>query len=186
MRITGRKVVRNLILFGCLAFSLGVFPARLFCDEKQGANIIVNLIDRPPAGGELLAVREDSLILMDTNLKTGLTIDFRDIKSVQIIRKSQVFLGMLGGFAAGLAIGSGAKKDLTLNTSHYKMFGPSQATIHKWTNTAVISLGMTAVGALIGGVIGADKTIIVRGNSPLKVKEILWKLRSKAKMPDAR
>ena len=48
LRIVKNKVARKLVLFGCLAFSLGFFPARLICDEKQGANIIVNLVDRPP------------------------------------------------------------------------------------------------------------------------------------------
>jgi hypothetical protein len=178
MRKSGSKAVRNLILFGCLAFSLVFFPVRLICDEKQGANIIVNLVDRPPASGELLAVREDSLILMDSSLKTGLTIDFKDIKSVRIIRKSQVLLGMLGGFLAGRIISSGIKV-------------PVRNTVDNWIidsamTTAAIPLGMTAVGALVGGAIGADKTILIRGKSPLEVKNILWKLRSKAKMPDAR
>jgi hypothetical protein len=181
----GYKVARNLILFGCLAFSLGFFPARLISDEKHGANIIVNLVDRPPASGELIAVREDSLILMDTNLKTGLTIDFKDIKSVQIIRKSQVLLGMLGGFLAGRIIGSGIKDPVNI-TAENGIIDLANASIYRGMTSGAISLGMTALGALVGGAMGADKMILIRGKSPLVVKEILWKLRSKAKMPDAR
>jgi len=185
MRIVKNKVARKLVLFGCLAFSLGFFPGRLICDEKQGANIIVNLVDRPPASGELLAVREDSLILMDTNLKTGLTIDFKDIKSVRIIRKSQVMLGMLGGFLAGRIISSGIKDPVQITADNW-IIDVGAASINRGMTTGAISLGMTVVGALVGGAMGQDKTILIRGKSPLVVKEILWKLRSKARMPDAR
>jgi len=185
MGITKSKAVRNLIMFGCLAFSLGFFPARLSFAEKQGANIIVTLKDRPPASGELLAVREDSLILMDSISKVGLTIDFNDIKSVQIIRKSQVLLGMLGGFAVGLAISSATKHQYPY-TGDDLISSELNAVVHFAAAATAITLGATAVGVLIGGAIGTDKTIIVRGYSPLEVKNILWKLRSKAKMPEAR
>ena len=65
MGITNSHAARNLMFFGCLAFSLGLFQARLYGEEKQGANIVVNLVDRARWSGELLAVTEESLILMD-------------------------------------------------------------------------------------------------------------------------
>ena len=185
MRITSGKFERNLILFGCVVFSLGFFSAGSFCDEKRGANIVVNLIDRPPASGELLAVKEDSLILMDPNLKTGLTIDFKDIKSVQIIRNSQVMLGLIGGFLAGSIVSSGIKEPVQMTGNDW-ISGYTNASANSAMTKTAISLGMTAVGALLGGAMGADKMILIRGKSPLEVKNILWKLRSKARMPDAR
>ena len=122
---------------------------------------------------------------MDTNLKTGLTIDFKDIKSVRIIRKSQVLLGMLGGFLAGRIISSGIKEPVQITADNWIIDLPA-ASINRGMTTGAISLGMTAVGALVGGAIGADKTILIKRKITLVVKEILWKLRSKARMPDAR
>jgi hypothetical protein len=65
--------------------------------------------------------------------------------------------------------------------------GPGFGNSFRRAKTAtILVLGMAAIGVAVGGVIGEDKVISAVENSSLETKKNLWKLRSKARMPDAR
>ena len=185
MRKSNRHAARNLFLFGCSAFILCLFSAGLSYAEKRGANVIVTLKDRPPAGGELVAVWEDSLVLLESNSQADLTIDFREIKSVQIVRNSKSSLGLVCGGAVGLGI-SAAILDPHDNSGEGGFWSGFRNGMARKGKAVGLVLGTAVLGAVIGKAIGEDTIIVVQGNPPLTVKKILWKLRPKARMPDAR
>jgi len=158
-----------------------VLSSNLLAEEKRGANIEIyktkpkmegTPFEKPDIRGELIAVKVNSLLILDSESGADITVGIEDVKVIKIMKKSKAwggtFLGlMIGGFA-GAALGSSG--------------GGDSAAI----GALIVGIGVGIVGAFVGAVIGSsfriDEIIQFEGKSDSEIKEILEKLRKKARI----
>ncbi len=159
-----------------LVFSLIMLSANLYAKERRGATLIVTKKDGQQIRGELITVKPNSLLLLDTEGK-DVSVSIADIKVIRIVKKSKALLGaglgliiLGGGTALSIAIFGTWESDEVLDVA---LFGGA--------------IG-AAAGLLIAGVtgtlLGTDKTIRIEGMSDLEITETLDKLRKKARIRD--
>jgi len=147
-----------------------IYPGNLAA-KKKGAHLVVEKQDGQFIEGELLSVKENSLLVMTSGSETGVTIDINEIEKIKIKRKNKSGKGALLGAGACFLIGSVA--------------GANNSVLR---DNVGGNLGLIAAvpGALIGGIVGAMipgsyKTIPVKGKSPSKIKKIMELLKEKAR-----
>lgn len=88
-----------------LVFSLMMLYANLYAEEKRGAKLIVTKKGGLLIEGELITVKENGLLLLDTEGK-DVTVGIEDIFVIRIVKKPQVAKGALGGLLGGFAFGA--------------------------------------------------------------------------------
>ena len=92
-----------------LVVSLLIFSADLPSKEKRGAALVVQKNDGQVLKGELIAVKENSLLLLSAE-GADVSVDIKDIDIIKIVRKKQVLkwagIGLLGGALTGVLAGS--------------------------------------------------------------------------------
>lgn len=173
MKAKGDKLIS---LF--LAVSVFTLSVQLAAKEKKGAVLIIQKRDGTQVRGELIAVKENSLLLIESDLGLDVTADIQEIEIIKIKRKLGLFMGAGLGSLIGLGTGYVVGSSMEIKPS----FGPDPH-----------SVGMivgTPVGLLLGGVLGlsvirTDKTIRIEGKSKLEIQEILQRLRKKARIKNA-
>ncbi|KPL05150.1 MAG: hypothetical protein AMJ73_02005 [candidate division Zixibacteria bacterium SM1_73] len=172
-----------------LVFSILALSGNLFAKEKRGANIAIYTVGvgeikpkmegtpwetiRPEIRGELIAVNQNSLLLLERNSGTDVTVDISEIKAVRIIKKSKALVGLFIGGLVGAGFGL-----LTYSESNFFDFGASG-------NAAGGAILFGLPGLVIGAVLGTDKTIKFEGKSNSEIQEILETLRKKARIKNA-
>ena len=166
-----------------LVFSLLGLTGSLLAGERRGAMLVVQKKDGFQAEGELIAVKQNSILLLGSSSGAEVSIDVPDIKTIKIVKKSRV----LSGLGLGFLIGGGAGAGLGL------LSGNDQPGWFSWTAGAkAIVLGGTfgIVGGIIGLIAGAGaghtQTIQIEGESALTVQAVLSNLKPKARIPDFR
>jgi small nuclear ribonucleoprotein (snRNP)-like protein len=87
-----------------LAVWLLSLPGLLLSQESHGANVIVTLKDGWQVSGELIAVKQDSLIVLSPSGKAE-SVEAAEVSTVMIRGKSNAVAGALIGFAVGAAAG---------------------------------------------------------------------------------
>ncbi len=158
-----RKHVAFIVLVMMAVFL--VLPAPASSKEKRGAQLVVTKLDGREVGGELIAVKDNSLLLLD-GAGGDEAVNATDIRTIKIVRKSH---------AGGLAIGGalvGALGGLVIISS-----------VADEDNKYTAPLGgvlFGAAGALAGLAlsvpIGADTTFALAGEPGSVVRERLNKL----------
>jgi hypothetical protein len=81
-------------------------PGAMLAQEKRGANLIVALKDGPSVAGELIAVRQNSLVLVSPAGKDE-TVEFDKVSTITIVKKSKAGNGLLIGLLVGGIAGGG-------------------------------------------------------------------------------
>jgi len=194
-----KKSKKFIALF--LISSFLTLPANLNAKERRGATLIIQrkgdqvrrvkktrfdgtpweTTDITGIWGELIAVKPNSLLLLDASGK-DVSVDIADIKAIRIVKKSKFFqslgIGLLIGGAAGALIGYSDGDDPYDNFFSW--------TAEQKAGIGAISFGL--VGLTLGGIAGltsgTDKTIQIEGMSDLEIREALEKLRKKARIRD--
>jgi outer membrane lipoprotein SlyB len=156
-----------------LAFLILVLPGALSARERRGANLVIILKDGNYVTGRLIAVKPDSLLLLNPAEKDE-SVNLVGIKSIRITRKSKAGLGALCGFLAGGLVGARLLYD---SSEHGR--GPQAA-----LGGLVGCFGGGTVGFLVGKHAGKDKTIQLEGKSESEVMKALAYLRGKARIRD--
>lgn len=149
-----------------LVFSLMMLSVNLYAKERREVNLKIWKKDGRLITGELIAARENSLLVLDTEGK-DINIEIHDITFIGIKRKSKA----LKGFALGTLIYA----SLAILFRNYHSLG-----------------NLIWSSAVVGGSIGVlsrefspkYKIINLVGKSPEKFKETLDKLRKKARVRD--
>ena len=126
--------------------------------QKPGVKLVIQKTDGGQVKGELIAVKENSLLLMESESGADVSIDIVNIKVVKVVKKSKAWQGAGIGALLGIMYGAATEKETG--------------------GDFVLS------GAAIGALIGTDKTIKIEGKSDTEIKEALEKLRSKARIPN--
>jgi hypothetical protein len=85
---------------------LVALSADLSSKERRGADLRILKKDGSQTQGELIAVRQDSLLLLDSSKATDVSIDIPDIKTIKILKKSKTLLGVGLGLVIGGAAGT--------------------------------------------------------------------------------
>lgn len=175
-----RKAISLFLVFSML-FLLG----SMYAEGRKGADMIIQRIDGTQVRGELIAVKNNSLVLIERELGADVTVDIDDIFGIAIVKKSKALLGV--GF--GVLIGgiSGALIGATIPDKKGLSFPDKQLV------TILYSTLVSVIGAMIGGGLGGtlgagagkDEIIQIERRSESEIREILEKLRKKARVRNA-
>ena len=149
----------------------------LTANERRGVDIVIYKTDGNQVKGELIAVKQNSLLLKEHNSGADVTAAISEFKTITMVRKSKalkfggmgLFIGGVGGALFG-GIAVGETEDVTAGG---------------WAAIFGISAGILAatLGGIIGGIMGIDKTIQIEGKSDSEINKILDDLRKKARVP---
>ena len=173
MNPTGNKFIS---LF--LVFSLIMLSTNLYAKERRGAKLIITKLDGQQVEGELITVKPNSLLLLDTEGK-DVSVDIVDIKVIKIVRKSKARIAGMWGSLIGFSIGVAA---VSLSSN-----GGSE--LFTKTSSAIFA-GMVYGGFLgsitwlIGAIVGIDKTFQIEEMTDLDIRETLDYFRKKARIRD--
>jgi hypothetical protein len=163
--IYGKLVVPILVVL------LLVIPAGLSAKERRGADLVVTRLDGSQVGGELIAVKRDSLLLLSYGRDES--IDLADVKTVRIVKKSLAGKGTLYGFLAGAL--SGALWGI----------GHQDEDVFGKATPLAAGIYVGAIGALgglaLGIVVGFDTTFPVAGEPEALTRRRLENLRARTR-----
>ena len=174
-----------------LILSLVTLYANLYAKERRGATLIIQrksdqikdtrLKDtpwetyyRPGIKGELIVVKPNSLLLLDTEGK-DVSVGIEDIKVIKIVEKPGVAVGALAGLLGG--VGFVALREINIVTRVVLL-----GALSGWQVVAV----WTIAGALLGALLKESKKIKIEGKSDSEIEEALEYLRKKARIRDYR
>jgi hypothetical protein len=83
-----------------------VLPGALSARERRGANLDVTLKDGHHVAGELVAIKPDSLLLLDLTTGHDASVALDEVSVIRIARKSKALTGLLVGFVPGAVGGA--------------------------------------------------------------------------------
>ena len=183
-----------------LVFSILALSENMYAKERHG--VIIEIYKTKPKmdgtpfemfdiKGELIAVKENSLLLLDSKSGTDVAVDINEIYSIKIVKKSKALpvavFGLLIGGVGGAVIGSTGKGKLLEQVEET----PLEPYFRELTkNPPILLWGVMCgfLGLMIGGLIGAstgtDETIQIKGKSDSEIQEILEILHKKARIRD--
>jgi hypothetical protein len=143
-------------LAAVLILTLGAWPA--YAQKRRGASVVVVTRDGGRSGGELIAVKRDSLLVMDESGRDH-SFELDGVESVVVTRSPRVGMGALFGMILGLGAGIG------LSSALYHDADPCESIGRR---ASIILLGPVVGlvgGALAGSAAGKDLTIRIPGGS---------------------
>ncbi len=155
-----------------LVLSLMMLSVNLYSKERRGANLIITNKDGQQIKGELIIVKLNSILLLNTEGK-DMSINIADIKVITIVKKSKALLGsglgfLIGG-SAGFLEGTFLDGWDTFNPLTHGIIG---ACLGLW------------IGLALGINSGKDEIIQIEGNPQLVIEFFQDKLRKKARIRD--
>ncbi len=155
-----------------LIFSLVMLSVNLYAKERRGAKLIVTKKDGWQKEGELITVKPNSLLLLDTEGK-DVSIGIAEIKVIRIVKKSKDLLGAGIGLLIGVGPGALIGYKVGWETSEGALWGG-----------VVGGLAGALIGCFIGIYLGKESTIQIEGMTDSEIQETLEKLRKKARIRD--
>ena len=173
MNPTGKKF---LSLF--LVFSLMMLSVNLYAKERRGAELVVIKLDGRRIDGELIAVKQSSLLLADFP-GIGVSVDVADIEKIIIVHKSRAKILGYSGLVVGGVIG--VKYGIYKATKQLDDVPFYFEEISYGVLFGVIGL---IFGRIVGAVIGRDDVIRIKGRTDSEIRGILDYLRKKARVRD--
>jgi len=137
-----------------------IFPLGLAAKEKKGADLIIQKTDGTQIGGELIAVKENSLLLLDRESGVDVSVDVKDIIVITIVKKSKA----LQGAGLGFLISAVSLSALAWATDEEYFSDPEGG------GPLVLALFFGIPGLLVGTVVGAIKPECLIISDPCKYK----------------
>ncbi len=198
MNPTGKKFISLLIVFFLLEISCTTITSPTMDRKslrKRSANLAITKTDGQQVRGELIAVKMNTLLLIDTNTEKDISINVREIKFIKVGRKSKI----LQGIGIGLSIGSfsgmliGATKKINGGDEGiplflkiilpFLLFVPNPDRMKNSVNGLLIggSAGLL-IGTFFGVVAEKNSHIQIEGMTDSEIQETLNKLRKKARI----
>ena len=168
----------NKIISLFLVFSLVMLSVNLYAKERRGAKLIVTKLDGQLIKGELIAVKPNSLLLLDTEGK-DVSIDIAEIKEIVLMKRVNALGGAIAGFLVGGLVGG------KISVSGESLFS------ERYDETALIGILIGGALGLLSGILivknlaGKEK-IQIEGMTDSEIQETLDKLRKKARICDYR
>lgn len=159
-----------------LVFSLVTLSGNLLAAERKGVKLVIQKTDGQEIAGELISVKRDSLLILDAETETDITVDIGVIDEINVNNKSLMYELGLGGFLL-----AGAAR-LSLHSTLEKGDTAEAATEHQVQDVFVWGAIGGGVGLLAGTLFGLDKTIPIQGESDTDIQSALEKLSKKARV----
>ena len=155
-----------------------LFPSgALFAKERQGAQLEITKTDGTEIKGELIGLKQDSTLILESSSRIGASLDISDIKVIKIVKGSKTVEGFVLGFLAGGAVGA------AIGATTYSGGGWGRG-----FNAEGGGIAGGLAGGLLGGVTGSSihnyETFQIEGKSPEEIKKVLKKLRTQARFPE--
>jgi hypothetical protein len=154
--------------------------------QQPGVNLIFWKLDWKQVKGELIAVKENSLLLKELGTGVDVSVDITNIRTITIVKNSN----LLSGIGFGLIIGAGFGAIIgwggTDESGSSSILYSSNAAENIRAYGILFGLIGAAVGGITGAIAGTDKTIQIEGKSEAEIKTILEDLRKIARVPDFR
>jgi len=168
--------VRKILAAVLAAFLSFVIPGGLAAQGRRGADLIVTVKDGKEFRGELIAVKPDSLLLLDHMTGKDASAAIAEISVIKILRQSKALSGFLMGFIPGAAGGAawGAR------AMHGDM--PELGAI---SGGLVVGTIAGLVGLAAGFGMGLDAEIDFAGLPETEKSRVLAKLNRQARKPSA-
>jgi hypothetical protein len=182
-----KKVLNNLRFWQVAALAIGVLIAQpAFAKERQGSLLRIVRNDGTTVTGELIAVRGNSLLLVEEHSAEGMSISFTEIRNLDIVRETQAVggavIGLLGGTLLGACVGYLVTPSSPSSWLFPANFGKA---IAAGRGAGIGSLAGLAFGTIIGASRPTHIRLIEEGHLRMTETEVLRKLRSLAKVPGA-
>jgi len=180
MNPTSKKLISLFLIFFLVMLSMN-----LYAKERRGAKLIVTKKDGQQIRGELIAVKPNSLLLLDTEGK-DVSVDIKDIEEIVIVKKSKLLLGagigLLFGAVIGALIGLSEGEDPVVRGV------PPPLSVEDKVLGYGFYIGFSggSLGGIAGAIAGKDKTIQIEGMPSATIKAYLKELRKKARIRDYR
>ena len=186
-------------VFLFLVFSILTLSIPLTAKEKKGADLIIQKTDGTQVRGELIAVKQNSLVLMERDSGADVTVDIKDVNIIKIVKKSKTLawggIGLVSGAVIGVLGGYLSGDDYTIGATGFAHTWPGPPPGPPLSYTAdekalISGIACGIIGGALGGIggafAGADKTIQIEGKSDSEIQEILEKLRKQARVRNSR
>jgi hypothetical protein len=172
------KFRAKIFVVAVLAVSLVLLPSGVFGQERRGATVRVSLKDGLQREGELIAVKPNSVLILDS-MGRDVSIDLADIGRLRVVRRSKAgqgaFLGLLGGVAAGVGGGS-------IYAKAKGMCPDCEAPFARFGLGLLGGVFGLAGGLIAGSAAGKDLDIQIDGLDESAMKPALQKLRKYARI----
>jgi hypothetical protein len=174
MKLNEKKLIA---LF--LVISLMMLSGNLLAKARRGSDLVVTKKDGQQIIGELIAIKEKSLLLKDAKSGADVSVNGDEIRIIRIVKKSKVGKGALYGTLIGG--GSGALLGFAS--------GDDPPGFMSWTasqKAGLLGISLGVIGLLsgtIGGALsGIDRIIKLEGKNDIQIRLILEKLRQNARI----
>jgi hypothetical protein len=170
------KIMSLLVIFSLLGLS-----GNLMAGERRGATLVVQKKVGVQEKGELIAVKQNSILLLGSYSGADISIDVPDIKTIKIVKGSGALPGLAYGFLIGGAVGAAIGLASGDDAPHFVRFTAGQKAL---IAGAVLGAAGGVIGLIVGGSTGNEQTIQIEGKSEPEVQSALRALKLKARMPD--
>ena len=175
MNPTSKKFISLFLVFSLL--TINCLP------KRRGINLNVTKTDGQPIKGELIAVKENSLLLLEKEVGVDVSINISDVKIITIkgspmgLRLATPFLSAAAGAVLGFSV--------WLIRSAFGLAyifaeeGKAQKDAKKYASSGALIVGCLG---LVVAMIDTDKTIQIEGMSDSEIQRTLKKLRKRARI----
>lgn len=170
-RVMALFIIIPFLAMSCTSYKRGA-GVRLKPGQKPGAEISIHKKDGWKIKGELISVKQNSLLLMERNTGTNMTFDIEEIDKIIIFKKSKVpsvVIGSLAGGALGALIGYKGYKRPASKEFGDLMFSDPGLSALAW------GLGGLAVGAAVGYALSPDEVIAISDETKYEMKSLSGK-----------
>ncbi|MFC2161631.1 hypothetical protein ACFLRX_08275 [Acidobacteriota bacterium] len=176
MNLDGKRFMTLFLVFCLVALS-----GNLSAQVKKGVNVDVETNDGQIISGELITVKSDSLLLMDAETQADLSVKIEEVKTILVKNKSRFIELGVAGALLGVAMQGLIQK--TESTTTHSVGGDDDENISQ-TKTSFLEYGAIGLGtgALLGALVGMNKTIQIQGKSEAEIQQDLEKLSKKARV----
>ena len=181
-----KKLIALFLVISFLGMNCATYERReginLEPGQKPGVKLIIQKKDGQSLKGELIAIKQISLLLKEYKSERDIKVDVEDINVIKIVRKQKVPMGAFIGGAVGAVIGLGVAV-VPAAIEKRSTAGP-ESILGDFTPLFILAGAIpgTLIGGIIGAFAGKDKTIQIEGKSEAEIKEVLEELRKKARV----
>jgi len=158
--------------------------------NRRGAELRIQKTDGQQVKGELIAVKERSLLLLDSASGADVSVAMVDIEYIEVLKQPKILLGAGLGLLIGGSVGALTgvmfgqdEPDKGENPDEYETRSLSQKAL---TIGALFGLIAAIGGGITGASVGGEETIQIQGSPEEEIDMELVKLRLKARVTEYR
>jgi hypothetical protein len=159
---------------------LALMAPVLEAKARRGAEVVVTKGDGTVVRGELLAVKETDLVIMEGSTSAGITASLADVRSVKVVKKSKILKGMGKGFLY-VGLPSAGIGPLAANKNTDSLLGPRTPAEGALLGLIIGGVFGTVAGAVFGAAAGVDENIPVDATSAIALGQTAAQLRRLAR-----